>query len=159
MTQEFLQDAVVEDLKSLFSHYRLINSLGVEREIKVYPHDTPIRQGDDEAQDKEAPPEPYVVVRTMGGNIQDESGPHVVEIVLVIGVYDRDPNRQGYRDALHIVNEIYQHYAANGIVGRRYSLQYPIKWVTPDDDNHPYYFAAMALNFEAPAVSKEVPET
>ncbi|MCI2105407.1 MAG: hypothetical protein LKK00_01620 [Intestinimonas sp.] len=159
MTQEFLQDAIVEDLKGFFSRYQLTNSLGVEREIKVYPHDAPIRQGDDEAQDPEAPPEPYVIVRTMGGGVQDENSPHVVEIVLVVCVYDRDPERQGYRDALHIVNEIYRHYAANGIVGKRYSLQYPIKWTTPDDDTHPYYFAAMALNFEAPAVIKEVPET
>ena len=28
MTQEFLQDAIVEDLKQLFSHYTLTNSLG-----------------------------------------------------------------------------------------------------------------------------------
>ncbi len=159
MTQEFLQDAVVEDLESLFQHHRLTNSLGVERAVKVYPHDTPIRQGDDEAQDPEAPPEPYVIVRTMGGSIQDESSPQVVEIVLVICVYDRDPARQGYRDALHIVNEVYRHYASNGVVGKRYVLQYPIRWATPDDDSHPYYFAAMALNFEAPAVTKEVPET
>lgn len=159
MTQEFLQDAIEADLKTLFSHYRLTNSLGVERAVNIYTHDTPIRQGDDEAQDTEAPPEPYVIVRTMGGNIQDENTPHVVEIVLVVCVYDRDPNRQGYRDALHIVNEICRHYAVNGIVGRRYCLQYPIKWVTPDDDTHPYYFAAMSLNFEAPAVCKEVPET
>lgn len=159
MTQEFLQDAVAEDLQSLFEHYRLTNSLGVEQAVNVYLHDTPIRQGDDEALDTKAPPEPYIIVRTMGGSVQDENSPHVVKIVLVICVYDRDPNRQGYRDALHIVNEIYSHYAAGGIVGKRYMLQYPIEWVTPDDDTHPYYFAAMSLNFEAPAVSREVPET
>ena len=31
MTQEFLQDAIVEDLEQLFSHYTLTNSLGVDR--------------------------------------------------------------------------------------------------------------------------------
>ncbi|MEG1592801.1 MAG: hypothetical protein RR350_00240, partial [Oscillibacter sp.] len=72
MTQEFLQDAVVKDLKGLFLHSRLTNSQGIERAINIYAHDTPIRQGDDEGQDREAPPEPYVVVRTMGGTVQDE---------------------------------------------------------------------------------------
>ena len=43
MTQEFLQDAMVADLKELFSHERLKNSLGVEREIQIYPQDVPIR--------------------------------------------------------------------------------------------------------------------
>lgn len=158
MTQEILQDAVVADLKALFEGYKLKNSLGVERAIQVFSQDTPIRQGDDEAVDREAPPEPYVIVRTAGGTVEDETVPHVVEIILAICVFDEDPERQGYRDALHIVNEIYRHFAANGIVGKKYALRYPIRWATGDDDNHPYYYAAMALNFEAPAVVKEVPE-
>ena len=33
MTQEFLQDAIAEDLEQLFSHYTLTNSLGVNRKI------------------------------------------------------------------------------------------------------------------------------
>lgn len=158
MTPENLQDAVVADLKRLFEHHHLKNSLGTERVVAVYPNDTPVRQGDDDGADREAPPEPYIVVKLMGGNIQDENAPHVMEIVLVACVYDRDPNRQGSRDALHLVNEIYRHYATNGIVAKWYALQYPIRWAMPDDDTHPYYYAAMALNFEATAVTKEVPE-
>ena len=46
MTQEFLQDAVVEDLQDLFKDYRLKNSLGVERAINIFSYDTPIREGD-----------------------------------------------------------------------------------------------------------------
>lgn len=41
MTQEFLQDAIVEDLKQLFSHYTLTNSLGVERAVKIVPQGSP----------------------------------------------------------------------------------------------------------------------
>jgi hypothetical protein len=159
VTQEFLQDAVAEDLKNLFSHFRLSNSVTSDRVINIYLHDTPIREGDDDTQDRKAPPEPYIIVRTMGGSVQDENSPHVVKIVLVICVYDRDPNRQGYRDALHIVNEIYRHYAAGCVVGKRFIPQYPIEWVTPDDDTHPYYFAAVSLNFETPAIMREAPET
>jgi hypothetical protein len=51
------------------------------------------------------------------------------------------------------------HYGKNGIVGRRYEVQYPIKWVTQEEDTHPYYFAGVALNLAAPAIFKEVPET
>ena len=77
----------------------------------------------------------------------------------MVCVYDPDPSRQGFRDALHIVNKILIHYAKNGIVARRYEVQYPIKWVTQEEDTHPYYFAAMALKLSAPAIFKEVPET
>lgn len=76
-------------------------------------------------------------------------------------------NRQGYRDVLHIIQEIYGRYAKNPMVrikpdsgnavGGPWSIVYPIKWVTQQDDTHPYYFGAMSLKFEAPAVRQEVP--
>lgn len=158
MTAEFLQDAIVADLKILFQHDTMENSLGVTRTVNVFKNDTPIRQGDDDGEDREAPPEPYVVVKTLGGDIQDESGPHVIKIVMVACVCDPDPERQGNRDAMHLVNEIYRHIAAKGIVGKKFSLQYPIHWAVPDDDTHPYYYAAVSMNFETRAVIKEVPE-
>lgn len=159
MTQEFLLDAVVEDLREFFKDYHLTNSLGVERVINVFPQDTPIREGDDESVDQEAPPEPYIIVRLVNGAIQDETAPHVVEVVLVACVCDRDPNRQGFRDALHIINAVWQHYITRRVVGGRYVVQYPFKWAVPDDDHHPYYYAGMSMTFEAPAVTMEEPET
>ena len=173
MTQEFLQDAVVADLEQLFKGETLKNSAGVERRIQVFPQDLPIRAGADlepELDPEEDPdlepeqppedvPEPYVIVRIPGGELPGQDTRQQVELVLVICVYDPDPNRQGFRDALHIVNTILTHYGRNGIVGRRYEVQYPIQWVVPEEDTHPYYFAGMALKLAAPAIFKEVPET
>lgn len=182
MTQEFLQDAVVADLEQLFKGETLKNSAGVEREIRVFPQDLPIRAGADiepepdpveedleaEQLEDQAPaeetkpedvPEPYVIVRIPGGELPDQDTRQQVEIILVVCVYDPDPGRQGFRDALHIVNAIMTHYGENGIVARRYEVQYPIKWVTQEEDTHPYYFAGMALKLAAPAIFKEVPET
>lgn len=181
MTQEFLQDAVVADLEQLFKGETLKNSAGVEREIRVFPQDLPIRAGADiepepdpveedleaeQLEDKntaeiepEDVPEPYVIVRIPGGELPDQDTRQQVEVILVVCVQDPDPGRQGFRDALHIVNTILTHYGENGIVGRRYEVQYPIKWVTQEEDTHPYYFAGMALKLAAPAIFKEVPET
>lgn len=181
MTQEFLQDAVVADLEQLFKGETLKNSAGVEREIRVFPQDLPIRAGADiepepdpveedieEEQlegkntaeiEPEDVPEPYVIVRIPGGELPDQDTRQQVEVILVVCVCDPDPGRQGFRDALHIVNTILTHYGENGIVGRRYEVQYPIKWVTQEEDTHPYYFAGMALKLAAPAIFKEVPET
>ncbi len=181
MTQEFLQDAVVADLEQLFKGETLKNSAGVEREIRVFPQDLPIRAGADiepepdpveedleaeQLEDKttaetepEDVPEPYVIVRIPGGELPDQDTRQEVEVILVVCVCDPDPGRQGFRDALHIVNAIMTHYGENGIVARRYEVQYPIKWVTQEEDTHPYYFAGMALKLAAPAIFKEVPET
>ena len=173
MTQEFLQDALVADLEQLFKGETLKNSTGVERRIQIFPQDLPIRAGADlepELDPEEDPdlepeqppedvPEPYVIVRIPGGELPNQDTRQQVELVLVVCVYDPDPNRQGFRDALHIVNTILTHYGRNGIVGRRYEVQYPIQWVVPEEDTHPYYFAGMALKLAAPAIFKEVPET
>lgn len=179
MTQEFLQDAVVADLEQLFQGETLKNSADVDRRIRVYPQDLPIRAGADiepdpveedleadqaegqttEETEPEDVPEPYVIVRVPGGELPDQDTRQQVEIILVVCVCDPDPGRQGFRDALHIVNTILTHYGKNGIVGRRYEVQYPIKWVTQEEDTHPYYFAGMALKLAAPAIFKEVPET
>lgn len=158
MTQEFLQDAMVADLKELFAHERLKSSLGVEREIQIYPQDVPIRESDDEAQDKKAPPEPYVVVRLRGGKTESDDDPQIIDAVLVACVYDPDPGRQGYRDALHIINKIYHHYSACAVIGNRWEVLYPMEWTTQEEDTHPYYFTAMSLRIQAPEVHKEVPE-
>lgn len=161
MTQEFMQDAIVVDLKKLLQDYRLKNSTGAERPINVFSQDLPIRTGEDEDPEPEDVPEPYVLVRIVNGELPEEGGDERqnVLVILTICVCDPDPNRQGHRDALHIVNSILHHYGADSLVARRYEVQRPIKWAIQDEDNHPYYIAAMALNVKAPAIFKEVPET
>lgn len=170
---------MVADLEQLFQGETLKNSAGEERRIRVYPQDLPIRAGADiepepveadqeaeqledqtmEATEPEDVPEPYVIVRLPGGELPAQNERQMVEAVLVVCVQDPDPNRQGFRDALHIVDKILTHYGENSIVSRRYEVQYPIKWVTQEKDTHPYYFAAMALKLSASAIFKEVPET
>ena len=130
----------------------------------------PIIEGLDETEDRtEEIPEPYIIVRTNEGNIPDANSAQEIDLILVVCTYDRNPNRQGYRDVLHIIQEIYGRYAKNPLVrikadsggarGGPWSVKYPIKWVTQQEDTHPYYFGAMSLKFEAPAVRQEVPFT
>lgn len=158
MTQESLLDALVEDLEKLFSTYTLTNSMGAEREVNVFSQDLPYREDDDET-DPTVVPEPYIIVRLPSGELPGQDANQTIRAVLVICVCDPDTKRQGYRDALHIVNRILTHYGASGVVGKRYVVQYPIQWVTQEEETHPYYYAGMALTFDAPAIFKEVPET
>ena len=148
-TPEFLQDAIVADLADLFEGQTLPSSAGDRRPIRVYPQGLPIIEGMDETEDRtEEIPEPYIIVRTNEGNIPDANSPQEMDLILVICVYDNNPNRQGYRDVLHIIQEVYGRYAKNPVVrikagsggaaGGPYSIKYPIKWVTQQDDTHPY---------------------
>ena len=58
MTPDAMQDALVAEIKQLFEHSRRENSLGVTRPVEVYAQDLPIREGDDEGENTDAPPEP-----------------------------------------------------------------------------------------------------
>lgn len=159
MTPEFLLDALVEEIKELFRHHRRANSLGTEREINVFPQDPPIREGDDEGENTEAPPEPYVTVRLVDGGIDSEDDPHMINVVLLVSTYDRNPNRQGFRDAMHIIGTMYRHFIKKRLVAGKYLIRYPFKWAIPDDDHHPYYYAGMSMRIETQAVKMEEPET
>ena len=44
------------------------------------------------------------------------------------------------------------------MIGSRWEVLYPMEWTTQEEDTHPYYFTAMSLRIQAPAVHKEVPE-
>ena len=101
-----------------------------------------------------------MAVKLSDGEVTAQDARQTVNVVMVICVCDPDPNRQGYRDALHIVNEIVRHYERDGIVANRYEAQHPIRWAVQEEaETHPYYFAAVGLTFHAPAIFKEVPET
>lgn len=165
-----MQDAIAADLADLFEGQTLPSSAGGKRPIRIYPQDLPIIEGNDETEDRtEEIPEPYIIVRTNEGNIPDPDSTQEIDMILVICTYDRNPNRQGHRDVLHIIQEIYGRYAKNplvrvkagsgGAMGGPWSIKFPIKWVTQQDDTHPFYFGAMSLKFEAPAVRQEVPFT
>ena len=159
MTQEFLQDAVAEDLREVFKHYLVKNSNGTGRAVNIYAQDVPIREGEDETENGDDLPEPYIVVRTTAGSLPEPDREQEITLALIICVWDENRDRQGHRDVLHIVYVILERYGANDIVGKRYQIKFPIKWATQEEDTHPYYFAGMALTFDAPAIFKEVPET
>ena len=107
-----MQDAIAADLADLFEGQTLQSSAGDKRPIRVYPQDLPIIEGMDETEDRtEEIPEPYIIVRTSEGNIPDANSAQEIDLILVVCVYDNDPNRQGYRDVLHIIQEIYGRYA------------------------------------------------
>lgn len=158
MTQEYLLDAVIEDLERLFKGYKLRNSTGAELGIKICRQNLPVREGSDDAPEPEQPPEPYILVSLTGGEMLGNGAALTAEAVLLICVYDEAPDRQGYRDMLHIVNEIALHYGQRNIVGGKYEISYPVEWAAQQEDTHPYYFGGVRLNFELPAVYNETAE-
>lgn len=145
MIPENLQDAIVAEISQIFSHFSVPNSAGGERHVQVFKQNVPIRQFDDDTENADVPPEPYVVVKLNGGTISAYHDPHKINVIFVVCVYDENADRQGYRDMLHIVNEIFLHYAKNNVIDRKWNVAYPLEWTPQEDDTHPYYFGALSM--------------
>lgn len=121
------------------------------KQILVYPQDIPVQQTDDEE-----PPVPYVIVRLLKG--EDEGGrddENIIHVVIIIGIYDDNPDQQGYRDAQNIVDMIYQRFSREPNLNGKAVFKGPFQWAQQEDGYYPYFFAACTLQFVIPAIRRE----
>ena len=87
-----------------------------------------------------------------------------------LGVVCRVWAVQGYRDLLHIIQEIAARYCKNPVIrirpgsagarGGPYTVKKPIQWAIWNDTKaHPYYLGAVEFQLEIPTICPEVPFT
>lgn len=151
MTPEMLQDALVEEIKNILSDRRYKTPAGDLIPINVYPQNIPVEQSDDDAD-----PVPYIIVRLSGG--EDKGGfdsNNVCKILIIMGIYDMDSSAQGHRHLLNIINKIYERFQINPCLDNKFVYQGGFKWDIQEDGYYPYYFGAMEMSFNIPALRRE----
>ena len=168
MTAEFAADALAADLEDLFAGQLYRSSAGEKRAIRYFVNDLPVATGNDEDRSQDAQ-EPYIIARITEGTIPEGDAAQEVQIVLAIALYDDRPDRQGYRDVLHIIHEIIGRYCKNpvirirpGSVGARggpYTVKKPIGWSVQNQPTTPYYYGIVEFSLEIPNICPEVPFT
>ena len=171
MIAAFLQDDLAEELKVVFEHFRLEDPDGTRRAINIYKQSLPIPEAEEipdtvtdeeleegiyDAKAKEAP-FPYILVRLEEGKIEVIDQEQTVIVNLIIGVIDRNHNNQGHKDVLNIMQKIYERFAKNAILAKKYENVMPIEWALQDEESFPYFFGGMALRFETAPIRREDP--
>ena len=171
MIAAFLQDDLKEDLENLFAHFRLEDPDGKRRAINVFEQNLPIPEAADmpdtvtdeeleegiyDAKAKDAI-FPYILVRLEQGKIEVIDHEQTVNVNLIIGVIDRNSNNQGHKDVLNIMQKIYERFAKNAILARKYECVMPIEWALQEEESFPYFFGGMALHFETAPIRREDP--
>lgn len=152
MTPIDLQDALVAEIKVLFSEERFQNVHGDMVELNVYPQSLPIKKSRDDDEHF-----PYCIVRVTDGKTQDEIGPASCSVLIVFGLYDESSDNQGYRDILHTLRALETHLFRKRIIADRFRIEYPFDWsVYDDEDMAPFYFGGVQTNWTLPAVRQEV---
>ena len=116
MIPTFLQDDLNEELKEILKNSTFKDTNGERKKINVFSQDLPVESN---REDEDEDPFPYIINKLDSGDIQSEESAHEVKVLLLIGIYDEDRNRQGYKDVLHIINKIYERVAKQNVLNKR----------------------------------------
>ena len=173
MVATLLQDALVEELKIIFKDLRYKNPQGELSEINVFPQALPIpapaTPPEEEAPEyleeglgvtdpvKVEDPYPYAIVRIEDGKIEDIDGDQAVTVLIILGAYNDDLKNQGHKDILNMIQRIYERFAKNAILAKKYECVHPITWTLQEEESYPYFIGGVALSFNTLKIRREDP--
>lgn len=147
-----LLDGLVERFKSELDHLRLKDPKNptLNKRVNIFPQHIP-----DTDKDSSTSLYPYVCIRLTDAEGVSDSEPGQSRILFIVGVFDRTADNQGYRDALAIVQKIYESLLRNPMIEKRFQLTFPIRATYQEEDSAPYYFAGLETNWEIPIPVRE----
>lgn len=173
MIASFLQDSLADELARLFEDVRFDNTKGERVPLNIYKQFLPVRTAKDIPDtvtdveleegifdaEAEIMPFPYILVRVETGEIKKIDGEQTVNISLIIGTVDNNPDNQGYKDILNIIHKIYERFSKHAILAGEYECLTPIEWALQEEESFPFFFGGMALTFETLPIIREDPYT
>lgn len=150
MTEIDLLEALAEESKVALKGFRLRSAKENLIPINIYIQNLPVKKGkEDESQ------YPYVRVCFDEEGIENRDSPLAVYVYFIIGIIDREKDKQGFRDVLQIANTIYQHIFRKGIIAGAFRPDYPFKIALQKDDTYPYFVGGIESKWELPVIGEE----
>lgn len=122
--------------------------------MTVYPQNIPVPLSVEEDEN----PVPYIIVRLNTGtdaNVHDSK--YIMQVVVIMGIWEDDRNAQGHRELLNIINLVYERFKKNPCLDGKYVYDGEFEWDIQEDGYYPYYFGAFKMNFAIPAIRREDP--
>lgn len=171
MTPTFLQDDLQAELQKLFDGFYLDDPSSNRVPINVYKQFLPVpvaKEIPSTVTDMEleegiynaeavAVPFPYIIVRLEDGIFDKIDREQTTHINLLFGVIDRNPDNQGYKDVLNMIQRITERFEKNPGLAGKYACLPPIEWALQEEGSYPYFFGGMAMTFETAPIVREDP--
>lgn len=134
-----LQRSLIKEVKEELKGYTSVNNAGEYLEFNVYPQNLPAKKGkyDDEHY-------PYVLVCLDGEEIGGEDEDSRVGIYFLVGIIDKNQNKQGHFDVANILNRLERRFLENRVVASRYRLGFPLTKKFQEEDTYPKYLGGMS---------------
>lgn len=164
-TNFFLQEEMAEELRKLFAEDSFPDRNGKRTSLSVFRQFLPITDAEQDGEIRELEndflgenqgdiPVPYIQVILPAGRISTADKPGTTNVLLYLCVYDDGKERKGYQYLINMVHRICERFQKNMYLGN-YRCGEEIFWELSDEDDHPYYFGAIAMEFKIPAIEKE----
>ena len=77
----------------------------------------------------------FIIIRPSEGLETDNSS--IVKVRIIVGTYSKAD--EGIIDCINIMQRIKDKLMAQGTLDKRYRIEYPYKWVVPDEQPYPYW--------------------
>lgn len=151
MTEIDLLDGLVIEVKESLKDFRLRSAKDNFIPINVYTQNLPLKEGKDDEKLY-----PYVRICFDDETIESMESENLdLNVYFIIGVIDREKDKQGFRDVLQIANLIYQHIFRKGIIAKAFRPEYPFKIMLQSDDTYPYFIGGIESKWEIPVMREE----
>lgn len=150
MNPLILQEELIEELKLMFADVRFKNPLGKSVGINIFAQNTPLLQNDEETE-----PIPYIIVHLNDGEqkVRGDSF-NIVDVSLIVGMYDSDNGNQGHKQVMDVIYKIQDRFSKKPSL-KRTSFTGDFNWKLVDTDTYPYYWGACEMSFYIPSIRRE----
>lgn len=150
MTELDLIDGLAVEVREALEDFQLRSAKGNLNPINIYTQNLPLKKerGDERQY-------PYVCVCFDDEKIDAKTSPMNVSVYFIIGIIDRNEDKQGYRDVLQMANLIYQHIFRKGVIAKAFRPSYPFRIAMQQEDTYPYYIGGIESVWELSTIEEE----
>lgn len=150
MTPIIMLDRLVEHLQSITENFEMqTNILGIKKAPQVVAGYLSEKKP---AQKQEVPDYPYVIVRFLKDDDDNEGA--AARVKIIVGTYSQDA-QDGWRDPLNILTRIKQELLARPVFGESFRVEKPIETEMPEEQPYPEWWGSLTLNVIMPQMEEE----
>lgn len=152
LTEELLCHELADELRRLTADMKLPKRDGTEGAPNIFEQLLPMHEKQSE-QNKDFP---YLLVKFIDSNVVNMGERQPVSIVIGIGIYYENEDRQYQHYAFHIFNVIKKRFIENNFLGNFRCDPDGFSFaLSPDDEiTYPRYFAAIGMTWQVPGISR-----
>lgn len=153
-----LLDGLKERIETIFANYQYKRPASADEEedpyssVNVYTQRLPVKENRDDT------PFPFVLVKLIQGNQADlVESDHLVNVSIIVGMYNRDNDNQGDRDVSLAIDKIVESLLKDPIIDGVFNLdtESELNWSISEEETEPFFFGGLACTYVAPKFQRE----